>query len=43
MEQVLPPADLIELFMPGGGGDGAPEERDPALLHRDGLAGYTTS
>src|SRR5438445_584298 len=42
-EQVLQPGDLIELFMPGGGGFGPPAERDPALRARDRLEGYVTS
>ena len=42
-EQVLQPGDLIELFMPGGGGYGPPAERDPALRARDLLEGYVTA
>ena len=42
-EQVLLPGDLIELFMPGGGGFGPPAERDPALRARDRLEGYATT
>jgi len=42
-EQILRPGDLIELFMPGGGGYGLPAERDPALRARDTLEGYTTA
>src|SRR5947207_13164712 len=42
-EQVLLPGDLIELFMPGGGGFGPPAERDTALRARDRLAGYATT
>jgi N-methylhydantoinase B len=39
-EQTLQPGDLIELFMPEGGGYGPPAERDPALRERDRLEGY---
>ena len=42
-EQFLQPGDLIELFMPGVDGYGAPEERDPALRERDRLEGYVTA
>ena len=42
-EQVIRPGDLIELFMPGGGGFGPPAERDPALRARDRLEGYVTA
>jgi N-methylhydantoinase B len=42
-EQTLRPGDLIELFMPGGGGYGPPAERDPTLRARDRLESYTTA
>jgi N-methylhydantoinase B len=41
-EQVVPPDALVEIHLPGGGGYGPPEERDPALLERDLLEGYIT-
>jgi N-methylhydantoinase B len=39
-EQILQPGDLIEIRLPGGGGYGRPEDRDPALADRDRLEGY---
>jgi N-methylhydantoinase B len=40
-EQVLAPDALVELHLPGGGGYGPPAQRDPALIARDRLEGYT--
>jgi N-methylhydantoinase B len=40
-EQVLEPGDLVEIRLPGGGGYGRPDDRDPALAARDRLEGYT--
>jgi N-methylhydantoinase B len=39
-EQILQPGDLIEIRLPGGGGYGRPEDRDPALVDRDRVEGY---
>ncbi len=39
-EQVVPPGALVEISLPGGGGYGAPESRDPELAARDVLEGY---
>jgi N-methylhydantoinase B len=39
-EQVLEPGDLVEIRLPGGGGYGRPDDRDPALAARDRLEGY---
>jgi N-methylhydantoinase B len=39
-EQLVPPDALVELRLPGGGGYGAPGERDPELRARDLLEGY---
>jgi N-methylhydantoinase B len=33
--QVIPDGDRLVLLLPGGGGMGAPSERDPALIARD--------
>jgi N-methylhydantoinase B len=33
--QVIPDGDRLLLLLPGGGGMGAPAERDPALVTRD--------
>jgi N-methylhydantoinase B len=41
-EQVVPPDALVEVRLPGGGGYGPPEERDPDLTARDLLEGYVT-
>jgi N-methylhydantoinase B/oxoprolinase/acetone carboxylase alpha subunit len=35
--------DVLVLQSPGGGGFGAPEERDPAAADADRRAGYTTA
>jgi N-methylhydantoinase B len=40
-EQILEPGDLVEIRLPGGGGYGRPDDRDPALAARDRLEGYT--
>ena len=39
-EQILEPGDLVEIRLPGGGGYGRPDDRDPALAARDLLEGY---
>jgi N-methylhydantoinase B len=39
-EQTLGPDDVVEVRLPGGGGYGAPEERDPDRRARDVLEGY---
>jgi N-methylhydantoinase B/oxoprolinase/acetone carboxylase alpha subunit len=36
------PGDIIELYMPGGGGFGPVAEREPALIQRDLDLGYIT-
>jgi len=41
-EQVVPPGALVEVRLPGGGGYGAPQERDPELIARDVLEGYVS-
>ena len=40
---VLGRGDRIVVEMPGGGGYGPAEERDPSLVARDLKAGYITS
>jgi N-methylhydantoinase B len=40
--QVVPPGDRVIVSMPGGGGMGAPSERDPAAIRRDIRLGYIT-
>jgi N-methylhydantoinase B/oxoprolinase/acetone carboxylase alpha subunit len=41
---VLPtPADRLEWHVPGGGGYGPPERRDPALIDEDARAGLTSA
>ena len=37
---VVPPGDRLIVEMPGGGGMGAPAERDPATVRRDVRLGY---
>ena len=39
---VLRPGDWIQVRTPGGGGYGAPAERDPAMIERDVRRGYFT-
>ena len=39
-EQVLPPDALVEVRLPGGGGYGRPEDRDPDLIAADQLGSY---
>ena len=39
--QVIPAGDRLVVEMPGGGGYGAPAERDPAVAARDRALGYT--
>jgi len=39
-EQVIPPDALVEVRLPGGGGYGAPADRDPEYTDRDLLEGY---
>jgi N-methylhydantoinase B/oxoprolinase/acetone carboxylase alpha subunit len=39
-EGVLAPGDRIVVHTPGGGGFGAPRERDTALVERDVKRGY---
>jgi N-methylhydantoinase B len=39
-EQILQPGDLVEIRLPGGGGYGQPEDRDPAMVDRDRLEAY---
>ncbi|MEX2356198.1 MAG: hypothetical protein WD535_04095, partial [Thermaerobacterales bacterium] len=34
--------DVVVLRVPGGGGFGPPEERDPQLVHRDLIDGLVT-
>jgi N-methylhydantoinase B len=41
-EQVLAPGALVEVRLPGGGGYGPPGERDPDLVARDALEGYSS-
>jgi N-methylhydantoinase B len=41
-EQHLGPDDVVEVRLPGGGGYGRPQERDPALRERDRREGYAT-
>ena len=41
-EQVIPPGALVEVRLPGGGGYGPPQERDPELAARDVLESYVT-
>ena len=38
--QEVPSGQRLVLDMPGGGGHGRPEERDPALVARDVANGY---
>ncbi len=40
--QVVPAGDRIVVSMPGGGGMGRPEERDPAAIARDIRLGYVS-
>lgn len=40
---VLSPEALVEVCLPGGGGYGPPEERDPALIQADLADGYVTA
>lgn len=42
-EQVLPPGSVVEIRLPGGGGYGPPEGRDPELFRRDLREGYLTT
>jgi len=39
-EQVLSPDAVVEIRLPGGGGYGRPEARDPELVQRDVREGY---
>ncbi|MBI3030895.1 MAG: hydantoinase B/oxoprolinase family protein, partial [Candidatus Rokubacteria bacterium] len=39
-EQVLAPDAVVEIRLPGGGGYGRPEARDPELVQRDIREGY---
>ena len=39
-EQVLSPDAVVEIRLPGGGGYGRPEARDPGLVQRDVREGY---
>src|ERR1700744_5667174 len=39
---VVPPGDRLVIEMPGGGGMGAPEERDTAAIERDVRLGYVS-
>jgi N-methylhydantoinase B len=41
-EHVVPPDAVVEVRLPGGGGYGPPEERDPELSARDLLEGYVS-
>lgn len=40
---VLGPEALVEVRLPGGGGYGPPEERDPSLIRADLANGYVTA
>jgi N-methylhydantoinase B len=40
--QVVPAGDRVIVAMPGGGGMGPPNERDPAAVRRDIRLGYVT-
>jgi N-methylhydantoinase B len=40
---VVPAGDRLIIEMPGGGGMGAPSERDPAAVWRDVRAGYVSA
>ncbi len=40
--QLIPAGDRLILELPGGGGMGAPEQRDPALMARDIRDGLVT-
>ncbi len=40
---VAPAGSLVILDVPGSGGFGPPQERDPALLQRDLVDGYVTA
>src|SRR6185295_9156938 len=40
--QVVPAGDRVIVSMPGGGGMGAPSERDPEAIRRDIKLGYIT-
>jgi N-methylhydantoinase B len=41
-EQLLAPDSVVEIRLPGGGGYGRPEERDPESIRRDLREGYVT-
>jgi N-methylhydantoinase B len=41
-EIAVPPGALVEVRLPGGGGYGPPDERDPELVARDRLERYVT-
>jgi N-methylhydantoinase B len=41
-EQLVAPGTLVEVRLPGGGGYGSPEHRDPALIATDLREGYVT-
>lgn len=41
-EQLIAPGALVEVRLPGGGGYGPADERDPDLTARDRLEGYVT-
>ena len=41
--QVIPTGDRLLLELPGGGGMGRPEERDPELVARDLRDGLVTA
>ncbi len=41
--QVVPPGERLVIEMPGGGGMGAPAERDPDAIRRDIRLGYLSA
>jgi N-methylhydantoinase B len=41
--QVVPPGERLVVEMPGGGGMGAPAERDPEAVKRDVRLGYLSA
>lgn len=42
-QHVLAPGDILELFLPGGGGHGDPGDRDPAHVRADVAAGLVSA